>query len=159
MEDGRSNDSINPWTLALFRSLRIVEPSSNAEQSAYDKWLDQTSDREEARRDRIHGAVGIIPTSVWIVLFLVAAVVLTFVLFYADSGERARSQAMLIGSATTVLAATLLVLHALDNPYRRGVGGIDPVAMERTLGLLDQARAALGESRVLPCDANGAVTT
>ena len=59
MEGGQSSSSINPWSLALFRSLRPVEPSSNAEQSAFDKWLDQTSDREEARRDRIHGAVGI----------------------------------------------------------------------------------------------------
>jgi CBS domain-containing protein len=41
-----------------------------SEQTAYDKWLDQTSAREEARLDRIHGAVGVIPTPLWLVLFL-----------------------------------------------------------------------------------------
>src|SRR5687768_1161169 len=54
MEDGRSGDTINPWAIALFRSLRLANPTSASEQSAFDKWLDQTSDREEARRDRLH---------------------------------------------------------------------------------------------------------
>ena len=43
------------------------------QQSAYDKWLDQTSDAGGARRDRVHGAVGVIPTTLWIVLFFIAA--------------------------------------------------------------------------------------
>jgi len=159
MENGTTGDTINPWSVALFHTLRLAEPASNAEQSAYDKWLDQTSAREEGRLDRIHGAVGIIPTSVWIVLFLVAAVVFTFVLFYADSGERARSQAMLVGSVTTVLLATLLVLRSLDNPYRSGVGSIEPVAMERTLTLLEQARSAVNDSTRPPCDAAGTATS
>ena len=58
MEDGTEGDTINPWAVALFRSLQAAEPRAASEQSAYDKWLDQTSDREEARRDRIHGADG-----------------------------------------------------------------------------------------------------
>ena len=112
-----------------------------AEQAAYGKWLDQTSDREEGRRDRLHGAEGIIPTSIWLVLFLIAGVVFAFMLFFADSGEGARSQAMLMGSATTVIVLTLLAINALNNPYRHGLGQIKPVAMERSLRLLDSARA------------------
>ena len=61
-------------------------------------------------------------------------------LFFADSAERASSQAMLIGSATAVVTATLLAIHALDNPYRPGVGSLEPVAMERSLVILDEAR-------------------
>jgi hypothetical protein len=155
MKSGDAGDAINPWSLALFRSLQPVEPSGAAEEAAYGKWLDQTSDREEARRDRIHGASGIIPTSVWLVLFLVAAVVFAYMLFFADSGERARSQAMLIGSATTVLVVTLLAIHALDNPYGAAVGSIEPVAMERSLTILDEARAAIGATGPLPCDDEG----
>jgi hypothetical protein len=70
MEEGALGFPINPWAVALFRSLRAAQPQAATEQSAYDKWLDQTSDREEARRDRVHGAAGIIPTSIWIILFL-----------------------------------------------------------------------------------------
>jgi hypothetical protein len=155
MKSGNAGDAINPWGLALFRSLQPVEPSGAAEEAAFGKWLDQTSDREEARRDRIHGASGIIPTSVWIVLFLVAAVVFAYMLFFADSGERARSQAMLIGSATTVLVVTLLAIHTLDNPYGASVGSIEPVAMERSLATLDEARTAIGATGPLPCDEEG----
>ena len=136
--------------------MKLAEPRAASEQSAYDKWLDQTSDREAARRDRVHGAAGIIPTSIWLVLFLMAAVVFAYMLFFADSAERARSQAMLIGSATTVLVATLLAIQALDNPYKPGVGAIKPVAMERSLRILDQARTVLGDTAPLPCDARGA---
>ncbi len=155
MEDGAAGDTINPWAIALFRSLHLADPKTAPQQSAFDKWLDQTSEREVARRDRIHGAAGIIPTSLWVVLFLCAAVVFAYMLFFADSGERALSQAMLMGSATTILSVTLLAIYALDNPYRPGLGHIEPVAMERSLRILDEARAALDDTAPPPCDEEG----
>ena len=72
MEAGKGGDGINPWSVALFRTLKLAEPKTASEQAAYGKWLDQTSDREEARRDRLHGAEGIVPASIWLVLFLIA---------------------------------------------------------------------------------------
>jgi hypothetical protein len=155
MEDGSEGDTINPWAPRMFRLLRATSPETAAEQSAYDKWLDQTSDREAARRDRIHGATGIIPVPLWLVLFLSAALIFAYMLFFADSAERALSQAMLIGSAAAVVAATLLVINALDHPYRPGPGAIRPAAMERTLNVIEQARTAIGLSTRLPCDGNG----
>jgi hypothetical protein len=155
MEDGRGGDTINPWGLALFQSLRLVNPRSATEEAAYGKWLDQTSDREEARRDRLHGAEGVTPVSIWLVLLLIAGVVFAFMLFFADSGEGVRSQAMLMGSATTVIVLTLAAINALNSPYRPGLGRIEPVAMERTLRMLDRARALLNERAALPCDARG----
>jgi hypothetical protein len=155
-EDGGGGDTINPWAVALFRSLKLADPTSAAEQAAYGKWLDQTSDREEARRDRLHGAEGITPSSIWLVLFLIGGVVLAFMLFFADSGERASSQAMLMGSATAVVVLTLMAINALDSPYRDGLGQIKPVAMERSLRILDRARDIVNETAPLPCDARGA---
>jgi hypothetical protein len=156
MEDGKGGDTINPWSIALFRSLQLVNPRTASEQAAYSKWLDQTSDREEGRRDRLHGAEGIIPTSIWLVLFLIAGVVFAYMLFFADSGEGAVSQAMLMGSATTVIVVTLAAINALDNPYRDALGQIKPVAMERSLRILDSARAVLSVRAPVPCDARGA---
>jgi hypothetical protein len=155
MEAGRGGDTINPWAVVLFRSLRLADPSSASEEAAYGKWLDQTSDREEGRRDRLHGAEGIIPTSIWLILFLIAGVVFAFMLFFADSGEGAGAQAMLMGSATTVIVLTLTAIVALDNPYRDGLGRIEPTAMERSLRILDSARAILDETAPLPCDGRG----
>jgi hypothetical protein len=156
MEDGKGNDAFNPWGLALFRSLRVTNPTRPSEQAAYGKWLDQTSDREQGRSDRLHGAEGIIPTSIWLVLALIAGVVFVFMLFFADSGESAVTQAMLMGSATTVIVLTLTAINALDNPYRHGLGQIKPVAMERSLRILDMARSVVRDTAPLPCDTEGA---
>ena len=78
----------------------------------------------------MHGAVGVIPMSLWIVLFLIAGVIFVFTLRFADAGERAASQALLMGSVTSVIAALFLLLVALDRPFHTGVGGLQPVAMD-----------------------------
>ena len=155
MEHGQGGALINPWSIALFHSLKAAKPVSAAEQAAYSKWLDQTSDREEGRRDRLHGAEGIIPASIWLVLGLIAGVVFAFMLFFADSGESAVTQAMLMGSAVTVISLTLLAINALNNPYRHGLGRIEPVAMQRSLKVLNRERAFAGDRTPLPCDARG----
>jgi hypothetical protein len=156
MQEGDLDEAINPWGIALFRTIRAAEPSGTVEETAFAKWLDQTSDREEARRDRIHGAAGITPTTIWVVLLLSAAIVFAFMLFFADPAEMKRSQGMLVGSATTVVVVTLLAIYALDNPYRPGLGNIEPVAMERSLAILDEAQSDLGITLQLPCDEEGA---
>jgi hypothetical protein len=156
MEGGNGQDAVNPWGVALFRTLKTVEPHTPSAQSAYDKWLDQTSDREQARLDRLHGAEGVIPSTLWIVLFFIAAIIFVYMLFFADSGEGAVTQGMMIGSAVAVMVTTLLVLKVLDSPFHRGVGGLRPVAMERTLDLVAQASAAVGVTVRPPCDESGA---
>jgi len=154
---GTQGDAINPWGVKMFRTLQGVNPQTATQQSAYDKWLDQTSAREEARLDRIHGAVGVIPTTLWIVLFFIAAVILAYMMFFADRAERALTQAMLIGSVVSVLTALMLLLHGLDSPFHEGVGGLQPVAMERTLRMTGQALSAVGAQVQLPCDTAGRV--
>jgi hypothetical protein len=118
---GRRNQ---PLASAFFNTLQGVEPRSASEQSAYDKWFDQTSEREEARLDRIHGAVGVLPTPLWIVLFFIAGVIFVYMLFFADSGERAITQGLLMGAVTAVIVTMLLLLTFLDNPFHTGVGGL-----------------------------------
>ena len=146
---------INPWGLAMFRTLETTEPRTASEQSAFDAWLSQSSAREEGRRDRLHAAEGIVPLPVWIVLFLSASLVFLYLLFFADSGESAVVQGMMAGTVTAVVVATLLVLAALNRPYQGDIGGLQPVAMQRSLTILDEARAVLDIDDPLPCDASG----
>jgi len=75
-------------------------PETASQQSASDQGLDQTSAREDARNDRIQGAAGVIPTPLRIVLFFLSAVIFVFMLFFADRGERAIVQAMLVCPST-----------------------------------------------------------
>jgi hypothetical protein len=154
-ESGAQGDEINPWGVKLFLTFKMVQPKTASEQAAYGKWLDQTSDREAARIDRIHGAVGVIPSPLWVALLLISVVVFIFMLFFADPGEGAVAQAVLMGSVATVVASMLLLIAFLDSPFHTGVGGVRPVAMERTLRIVDEALQAIGGPAQLPCDAQG----
>ena len=156
MREGTQGDAINPWGVALFTTLRTVAPETATEQSAYDKWLDQTSDREAARLDRIHGAVGVIPAPLWVVLFFAAGPIFVYMLFFADSAERAVVQGMLAGSVAAVITASLLTLSVLDSPFKEGLGGLQPTAMERTLRQLTEGLDEVGIAVRLPCDESGA---
>jgi uncharacterized membrane protein len=155
MEAGEQLEGFNVWGGAIFRTLKRVEPRTVVEQTAYDKYLDRTADREQARADRTHGAAGVIPGPLWVTLFFIAAVIFGFVLFFADSGERWYAQAALMFSVIAVIVATMLLIHALDDPVRGGFGGLKPVAMERTLRVLAKDRAFVGDRSPLPCDARG----
>src|SRR3954454_14995317 len=152
VEDGNLNDTVNPWGVASFKTMQTVEPRTAAEQAAYGKWLDQRLDRETARSARNHGAAGVIPAPLWLVLFVIAVVIIGFMLFFADSGERAVVQAALIGPVVVVMTSPLLVIRFLDDPYDPGLGSLKPVAMERALRIIDQERRIAGDATPVPCD-------
>jgi hypothetical protein len=156
MESGTLGNGHNPWGIAMFQTLKTVEPRSAVEQAAFGKWLDQRTDRESARADRTHGAEGVIPTPLWIVLLLSAGIIFVFMLFFADSAERAVVQATMMGSVAVVITSTLLLLWFLDHPYSQSLGGLRPVAMERTIDQLTHERGIAAARLVIPCDAQGA---
>jgi len=155
MEAGTLDAQINPWGAALFTTLRDVDLTTPVEETAYGKWLDQTSDRELGRQDRIHGASGVMPTYLWIGLFILSAIVLAFVFAFADSGERAVLQGLYMGSIVGAIAVMLLLLSFLNDAFRPGIGGLQPSAMERTLVLIDGALDAVDAEVTIPCDAEG----
>jgi hypothetical protein len=102
MEAGTLGEQISPWGAEMFRTLKTVQPETASEQAAYGKWLDQTSAREQARLERVHGALGVIPTPLWVILGVVFAVIVVYMLFFADSGERAVVQALLRERTTSM---------------------------------------------------------
>ena len=155
MVSGTLGNGHNPWGIAMFQTLKTVEPRSAVEQAAYSKWLDQRTDREGARADRTHGAEGVIPTPLWIVLFLTAGIIFVFMLFFADSAERAIVQATMMGSVAVVISSTLLLLWFLDHPYSNSVGGLRPVAMQRTVDQLTHEKGIADKPFEIPCDAQG----
>jgi hypothetical protein len=97
----------------------------------------------------------VIPLQLWIVLFLSAVAIFVFMLFFADSAERAVVQATMMGGVAMVITSTLLLLWFLDHPYHTGPGGLRPVAMERTIRILNQEAAVLSEKLTIPCDEQG----
>ena len=102
----------------------------------------------------MQGAGGIIPTSLWIVLLLSSAVIFVYMLFFADSGERAVVQGLLVGTVMVVITATLFLISFLESPYEGDLGTLQPDAMERTLRILDSIDDVATRSD-LPCNESG----
>jgi hypothetical protein len=155
LETGGLGDQINPWGVEMFRTISEVVPEDATEQSAYDRWMDQTAQREQARIARVHGAEGIIPLPLWLVLFLITGVIFSYLLFFADSSEGPVTQAMLMGSTTVVMALLLLLVAFFDHPHGGGIGRLQPTAMERTIELIDTELAAVGVEIPVLCDSDG----
>ena len=116
MRAGNARRPLNPWSVAMFKALRASSrrrrPSRRRTQVA------RPADRPPDRALRPHARRrGRDPVPLWIVLFLSAGIIFVFMLFFADSGERALVQATMMGGVTVVISAMLLLLWFLDNPY------------------------------------------
>ena len=150
MRAGTEGDAINPWGVTLFRSLQAVR----AEDRDRADRVRQVARPDLGARGGAPGSrprrVGCDPDQLWIVLFFVAGVIFVFMLFFADRGERAVVQGVLIGSVVAVMAALMLLLNGLDDPFHGGVGGLQPVAMERSLRMIDEALGAIGDQVAAP---------
>ena len=155
LERGEWSESINPWGGEMYLTIKAADPQTTAEQSAYDRWMDQTSDREQARLDRIHAAEGLVPVPLWIALFVIFVVILVYVLFFADPAEGAVTQGMLMGSVALITTTLLVLLVFFNNPHLPGVGQLRPTAMERTTRIIDAELEFVGLELNPPCDANG----
>jgi hypothetical protein len=57
-----------------------------------------------------------------------------------------------------VIVTLLLLLRSLDNPFHGGVGGLQPVAMNRSLRLMDQVLPNLDAKVRVPCTPEGVRT-
>jgi hypothetical protein len=158
MTSGQLGDDLNPWATRLFETIRGFDPQTQREQNGFANWLDQRAAREEARQDRIHGAEGVIPAPLWVVIVFTSIVIFVFMLFFADSGERALVQGILMGSVVSVITSMLILLTFLNNPFHHDFGGLEPVAMERALRIIDQELAGAGRTIVPPCDERGNAT-
>ncbi|MEI8412284.1 MULTISPECIES: bestrophin-like domain [unclassified Kribbella] len=155
LDKGTLGNSINPWGVEMFRTISAVDPRTPTEQSAYDRWMDQTAEREQARIDRVHGAEGIIPTPLWLVLSVISVVIFVYLLFFADRAERAVTQSLLMGSVTMVITLLLFLLVFFDHPHGDGVGRLQPTAMLRTVGVIDTQLEVVGLDVTPPCDDHG----
>ena len=145
MVDGKGGDTINPWALALFQSAEASRTRGPpAEQAAYSKWLDQTigprerPERPAPRRGGHHPDLDLARP-------------------VPDRGRRLRLHAVLRGQRRgRALPGDADGLgdhgdraHAgwrstrSTTPTAPASGQIKPVAMERSLRILDAARAVV----------------
>jgi hypothetical protein len=155
VDAGTLGEAVNPWGARMFLTIKPVQPATAAEQSAYDRWMDQTTQRQEARDARLHSASGIIPLPLWLGLGVLSLALFGFMLFFADSGERALTQGVLMGTVSMVIAVLMLLVVFFNHPYGTGIGTLRPTAMQRTLELMDTQLHVVGITVDPPCDERG----
>ncbi len=83
---------------------------------------------------------------------------MAYVWLFADPGERFFVQAVMTGSVTAIVVASLLVVNFLDRPYQNGSGSISPVEMTRSLRIMEEHQN-LSEPLRPPCDSLGRPTS
>ena len=92
---------MNPWSAVDAPHLADDRSAHGVRADGVREVVRSAIGREEARADRIHGAEGVIPVPVWIVLLLASAVIFVYMLFFADSAERAVVQATMMGGVAS----------------------------------------------------------
>jgi hypothetical protein len=123
--------------------------------AAYDGWMADQQQRGTGRQGRLDQVEPFVPTLVWIFLISGGLLVTGFVWLFADRAERVFAQAALPIGVTTIVASGLVLVSFFDSPYKDSAGGVQPVTMVRTLGVMEMERAAVAPGVRIPCDAQG----
>ena len=97
-----------------------------------------------------HAAAGVVGA-----FHSIAGVILVYMLFFADPGEGAITQSMLMGGATVVIVMLMLLLMFFDHPHGNGLGRLQPTAMQRSLSLIADELDVAGLEVTPPCDQHG----
>jgi hypothetical protein len=148
MHDDEESDVVTARIRALNTAFTRVRIGGPEEDAAYAKWLDYAADRAEGRRGRLAEAAPFVPAPVWAVLIIAGLLVTAYTLFFADRRERRVAQILMIGSVTTLVVSSLLLVKILDNPYGTHAGSIQPDAMRNSLALMQGELA--GDRIALP---------
>jgi hypothetical protein len=152
MEDGELSPAVDDWTLETEHAIERLDVEGEKESQAFGDFLDNTDARENARRTRLLESQHPLPPLLWLMLGVAGLLVISYILLYADPGERKRAQAMMAGAAAAIISASILVVWFLDSPYGDTPGSIEPTSMEHTLELIEQE---LPPNVTLPCDERG----
>ena len=129
MRQGARSPSVDAWVVAIERAVDAVSIEGPKQESAFEKFFDETIEREDGRRGRLVEAEGVIPSPMWLVLFLGSGCLVGLVLLFADRAEHPFVQAAQAAAVTAIVVTSLLLVDFLDHPFRNGVGSIKPTGM------------------------------
>ena len=157
MEAGTLATSRNPWGVAMMQTLRKDRAAVGVRADGIQQVVRPAiRPRERARRPHTRRRGSDSHARSGSCCSLASVAIFVYMLFFADSAERAIVQATMIGAVAIVITSTLLLLWFLDNPYHSGLAAaFAPSRWSGTLQLLQQERAATSEKIVVPCDLRG----
>jgi len=98
--------------------------------------LSELDQMTRARRERLVMAEGTVPNAIWFVLFLGAALTISFTFFFGTHSVIAQS--LMTGVLAAIIFSSILVIVAIDRPYTGAV----MVSQESIRGVLEDFRSA-----------------
>jgi hypothetical protein len=155
MRDGEESPVVGGWLARIERTIDAVQLNGEKQRVAYEAWFEQAAERREGRRGRLAEGQPLVPSLIWLALFLGGVLIITYMCFYADPAEPFFVQALMMGGVTTMVVAGLLVVRFLDRPYADASGSIKPTAMTTTLRGMETLSRVPGMPAAPLCDDRG----
>lgn len=118
----------------LWAAYTSYEPATETKRLWFNASVDRLTDLGDHRRLRLLSGRDQIPGALWVVLLVGGAIVVGF--SYLFGARSTWSQVLMTGLLATTIAIVLLLLAALQHPYR-GVAAVEPEAMRQLLDSMD----------------------
>jgi hypothetical protein len=115
MEQGRFSHKATRALDMTYEALLAFAPGDGRATALFNEALRQLDGMTEARRTRIVLASGAVPSILWVVLYVGAALTIGYTLFFGT--ENLRVQALMTGILSFLIFSVLLVIVAVDHPY------------------------------------------
>jgi len=116
LRTGKFNESARQPYRHIWWTIVDYEPSSNKEQSAYQKILDIMQELADGRRYRLQVSQAGLPSVMWGVL--IAGGVLTILFTYLFEVDDARAHVIMTAIVALALSLNVLLVALFSNPYR-----------------------------------------
>lgn len=121
----------------LWRVLLNYEPVNSREQVVLDKSLDAMDQLSDARRLRYVYYGEDLPSVVWIVIYIGAAITIGFSYFF--NTKSFRSQAIMCGTFAALIGLTIMAISELSSPYQ-GAVNVSDAPFRFVLSMVDQGK-------------------
>jgi hypothetical protein len=126
----RESPEVTAALNALYVEVLSLASSGSRPNPVLQEMLYQLDGMTQARRTRLHMAIGIVPAVLWLALSLGG--VLTVVFTYFFGAENLRAQILMSGILSIIVFMGLFVIVSIDHPFT-GPVHVDSVPLERVL--------------------------
>jgi Protein of unknown function (DUF4239) len=115
MAVGRSSLATTRVLSDLYDVIMQYRPSDLHGSDLQKDLLSEIDQMTRARRERLVMAEGTVPSAIWFVLFLGAALTISFTFFFGTQSVMAQS--LMTGVLAAIIFSSVLVIVAIDRPY------------------------------------------
>ena len=115
MVRGHSSEVTTRMLSDLYDEVIRFRPADLRDANLHAELLSELDQVTRARRERLVMAEGTVPKVIWFVLFLGAALTISFTFFFGT--ENLIAQSLMTGVLAAIILSAVLVVIALDRPY------------------------------------------